>query len=482
MRRREFLKYSGALVVGSSLSLRKAMALTALPLDTLKANLGPRDLMLLPGQPNYDRYNAAFNLRTQLNPQVRVVASSPQAVQNALVWAQKNDIAFAIRSGGHSYEGFSQSRQLVIDTRGLNGLDLSDDKKSISVGAGVALGEVYTKLAASHLAIPAGSCFPVGVSGHTLGGGFGLLSRPLGLACDNVESIEMVDAFGQIRQCNDQENQDLFWALRGGGNGNFGIVTKFKFRTTDINRVTTFSITWNEPLENAIGIIADWQDWLADLSKQITGTLHIDKAARGLFRIHFAGLSIGTQTVLLKSLGALEKISNHDATIKTSPTDFFSSAKHFNGKDSGYESVLMKAKSDYVVKPLSDKGIRALLEGLRDSPVPIAIMCDTYGGAINQIPRNATAFVHRGETKYSIQYYSEWSDEGDTNRRLSALRDLYAKMRPHVSGESYVNYCDLDLGEDFAKAYWAENLPRLKQLKALYDPHGVFKHAQSISL
>lgn len=482
MRRREFLKYSGALVVGSSLSLPKAIAATALPLDTLKANLGPDDLMLLPGQGNYDRYNVAFNKRTLLNPQVRVVASSAQAVQNAFVWAQKNAIPFAIRSGGHSYEGFSQSRQLVIDTRGLDALDIAADGKTITVGAGVGLGDVYKALAPHKLAIPAGSCFPVGVSGHTLGGGFGLLSRPLGLACDNVESIEMIDSFGQIRQCNEQENPDLFWALRGGGNGNFGIVTKFKFRTTDIDRVATFSITWNETIEAAIKVIAAWQDWLGDLSKQITGTLHIDRAAHGQFRIHFAGITIGTQTVLLKSLKALETLSGQDASITSSPTDFLSSAHHFNGKETGYESVWMKAKSDYVAKPLSPQGIRALLEALRDSPIPIAIMCDTYGGMINQIPRDATAFVHRGETKYSIQYYTEWSDQSQTNAHVDAIRALYAKMRSYVSGEAYVNYCDRDLGQDFAKAYWAENLPRLQKIKAQYDPHNAFKHAQSIPL
>jgi len=480
MKRREFLKYSGALVVGSSLSLPKAIAATALPLGTLKSNLGPDDLMLLPGQSNFDRYNVAFNKRTLLNPQVRVVASSAQAVQNAFVWAQKNGIPFAVRSGGHSYEGFSQSRQLVIDTRGLDGLDLESDHKSITVGAGRSLGDVYKKLAPNKLAIPAGSCFPVGVSGHTLGGGFGLLSRPLGLACDNVESIEMVDSFGQIRQCNDQENQDLFWALRGGGNGNFGIVTKFKFRTTDLDHVTTFSITWNESLDSSIKIIAAWQDWLTDLSKQITGTLHIDRAAHGQFRIHFAGISIGTQTALINALKSLKTLSGEDASIVTNPTDFMGSALHFNGKDLGYESVWMKAKSDYVVKPLTTQGIRTLLEALSDSPIPIAIMCDSYGGVINQVARDATAFVHRGETKYSIQYYTEWSDASGTDAHVKTIRDLYEKMRPFVSGEAYVNYCDVDLGPNFAQAYWAENLPRLQKIKAQYDPHNAFRHAQSI--
>jgi FAD/FMN-containing dehydrogenase len=131
---------------------------------------------------------------------------------------------------------------------------------------------------------------------------------------------------------------------------------------------------------------------------------------------------------------------------------------------------------------MTDQGILTLLNGLQKAPVEIAVLCDTYGGAINKVASNATAFAHRGNTKYSIQYYKEWSDPADSDANIAAMQTLYASMRPYVSGAAYVNYCDLDLGDRFAKAYWGDNLPRLMKIKADVDPKNVFKHAQSIPL
>jgi FAD/FMN-containing dehydrogenase len=204
MKRRDFLKVSGGLsahliVGGSLLSIRKAEAQTGLPIAALQALLDPKkDMVLVPTNKDFSKYNRSFNKRTQIAPRVRVVAGSAKAVSTTLLWAASNGLSFAVRSGGHSYEGFSQSPDLVIDVRGMTGIKLATDKKSVSVGSGSSLGSVYKALWPSHLGIPAGSCFPVGVAGHSLGGGFGLLGRPFGLACDSVLSMEVVDASGQI--------------------------------------------------------------------------------------------------------------------------------------------------------------------------------------------------------------------------------------------------------------------------------------------
>ena len=111
----------------------------------------------------------------------------------------------------------------------------------------------------------------------------------------------------------------------------------------------------------------------------------------------------------------------------------------------------MKAKSDYVTDPMTDQGILTLLNGLQKAPGEIAVLCDTYGGAINKIASDATAFVHRGNTKYVMQYYMQWDSAGATNANIAMMRTLYTSMRPFVSGGCYVNYCDLDLGDGYAK-------------------------------
>jgi FAD binding domain/Berberine and berberine like len=492
MQRRDFLKATGGLsaqliVGGSLLSFHKAEADTGLPIAALQAELDPKkDLVLVPASKAYAANNISFNKRTQIAPRVRVVAGSAKAVSSTMLWAGNNGLSFAIRSGGHSFEGFSQSPDLVIDVRGMTTIKLSADKKSVSVGSGSPLGSVYKALASSHLAIPAGSCFPVGVAGHSLGGGFGLLGRPFGLACDSVLSMEVVDAAGQIRNLSEQENPDLFWALRGGGNGSFGVVTNFNFRTSAVNMVAQFRMTWTRTPAQGVKVVQAWQQWLEDLPPAITGTLHLGKAKKaGMVELHFAGLSVQSESKLKVELKRLQTLAGTpDAPFVTTTETFADAATIFNGGKHApaYESIFMKGKSDYVTDPMTDQGILTLLGGLLKAQASMVVLCDTYGGEINKVASDATAFVHRGNTKYVMQYYMQWDTAAASESRIAAMRTLYQSMRPFVSGGCYVNYCDLDLGDGYAKAYWGDNLPRLMKIKAEFDPKNIFRHAQSLPL
>jgi FAD/FMN-containing dehydrogenase len=487
MKRRDFLKVSGGLsaqimVGGSLLSVRQAEADTGLPIAALKAALDPKmDMVLIPVTKTSRQYDISFGKRTQLTPRVRVVAASAAAVSTTILWAANNGVGFAVRSGGHSYEGFSQSPDLVIDVRGMKAIKLSGDRKSVAIGSGSSLGSVYDALASSHLAIPAGSCFPVGVAGHSLGGGFGLLGRPFGLACDSILSMEAVDASGTILTASEQENTDLFWALRGGGNGNFGVVTNFNFRTSSVNMVAKFAITWTKPVVQAVKIVQAWQQWLENVPSSITGTLHLTKAKGGLIQVHMAGLSVQSESSVKAELKRLQSLAGA-ANVSTTTMTFHQAATIFDGREPNPDSVLMKAKSDYVTEPMTGQGILTLLNGLMKAPGEIAVLCDTYGGAINRIAADATAFVHRANTRYVMQYYMQWDNAGATDANIAMMRTLYASMRPFVSGGCYVNYCDLDLGDGYAKAYWGDNLARLMKIKAEVDSKNIFKHAQSVPL
>ena len=487
MKRRDFLQISGGLsahviVGGSLLSIHKAEAQTGLPIAALQALLDPKnDMVLVPADKDFSEYNRSFSKRTQIAPRVRVVAGSAKAVSTTMLWAANNGLRFAVRSGGHSYEGFSQSPDLVIDVRGMTGIKLATDKKSVSIGSGSSLGSVYKALWPSNLAIPAGSCFSVGVAGHSLGGGFGLLGRSFGLACDSVLSMEVVDASGQIRNVSGQENPDLFWALRGGGNGSFAVVTNFNFRSSPVSMVARFGITWSKPIAQAAKIVQAWQQWLADLPPSITGTLHLTKDQGGLIKVHMAGLSVQSESKLKVELKRLQRVAGPADQVSTTTQTFKAAATIFNGGPAD-DSLLMKGKSDYVIDPMTDQGILTLLNGLQNAPGEIFVLCDIYGGAINKIASDATAFVHRGNTRYSIQYYMEWTDPAASDANIAMMRTLYTSMRPHVSGGAYVNYCDLDLGDGYARAYWGDNLPRLMKIKAGVDPKNIFRHAQSVPL
>jgi Berberine and berberine like len=152
---------------------------------------------------------------------------------------------------------------------------------------------------------------------------------------------------------------------------------------------------------------------------------------------------------------------------------------HFSG-GLNYESVYMKAKSDYVLSPLSPSAIASLLDAVAQVPVGgIAVLCDAYGGAISDLAAADTAFPRRGGIQYCIQHFSSWLDPADTPSHIANVTNVYAAMRPYLPGDGYVNYCDLDL-QNFADAYWGANLPRLSAVKKAYDTDNLFHHPQSV--
>jgi len=244
--------------------------------------------------------------------------------------------------------------------------------------------------------------------------------------------------------------------------------------------VAKFAITWNKSVAQGVKIMRAWQEWLEDLPPSITCTLHLTKGKGGLMTLHVAGLSVASETRLRVELKRLQTLAGPAEILSTSTMTFDKAANIFNG--GGPATAFMKGKSAYLTDPMSDQGILTLLDGLQKSPVAIVALCDSYGGAINKVASGATAFVHRGNTRYSIQYVKEWPGAGASAANIAAMRTLYDAMRPFVSGGCYVNYCDLDLGDGYAKAYWGDNLPRLMKVKAQFDPNNVFRHAQSVPL
>jgi hypothetical protein len=453
-------------------SRRAAMAqLPALP------NLPSTDALLLrPGDAQFADYQISFNTRTALTPKLRALCKTAGAVGVMVDWCRSNNLPFALRSGGHSYEGFSQSASVVIDTRLLNAIAVDKATKTATVGAGASLGQVYKAIAARGLAFPGGSCPTVGVSGHVLGGGYGYLARPYGLACDNVLSIDVVDPQGQQVHADAQQNADLFWACRGGGGGSFGAVTGYRLRLLELASVLTFNIKFPQlSLQRAAAIMKQWQAWAPQAPQSIDSNLVIAKDPNGGIVLRCAGQSIGSSKELQRELKFLSSTPPVRRTYLDSITYFAGGQKGWN-----YPSYAMKGKSDYATSPLTDAGLTALMNAVSTS-VGIYVICDSYGGTIANTAADATAFAHRNGTLYCLQYGSDWTSPSDTPRHLSDMRSCYAAMRPYVSGAAYVNYCDLDLA-DWQSAYWGQNLTRLKQIKSSFDPDNVFRHAQSVPL
>jgi FAD/FMN-containing dehydrogenase len=467
-----------AVAAPAILSRRAAAELPQLP------NLPTADALLLrPGDKQFATYQPAFNARTMLTPQLRALCKSAGAVGAMVDWCRSNKLTFAIRCGGHSYEGLSQSASVVIDTRLLSAVacDMNGkiatcgaSAKTATVGAGASLGAFYKVVAPHGLGFPGGSCPTVGVSGHVLGGGYGHLARPFGLACDSLLSVDLIDPNGKPVHADAQQNPDLFWACRGGGGGSFGIATGYRFQLHTVGTVNVFKMTWDglSP-SRAATVMKSWQAWAPQAPVQINSHLTITSSRKGTIDLLCGGQSIGTKAQLQRELKALS------STPRIYPMSYVSSINYFAGAGGWtYASAPMKGKSDYVTSRLSDAGLAALMTAIGKKS-DIYVVCDAYGGTIATPAADATAFAHRKGTLFSMQYAASWTSAKDTPQRLADMREVYAAMRPYVSGAAYVNYCDLDL-PDYQTPYWGANLARLKKIKAAFDPDNVFRHAQSI--
>ena len=459
--------------------LGRAHAQSAFPLADLKASLDPATVRVVsPADADYNRLSRAYNLRTLKRPQAIVLPRTPGGVGPVIVWARSRQVPFSVRGGGHSYEALSLSDSLVVDTRLLNEVRVNASERTVSVGGGATLGQVYQAVGALELAVAGGSCPTVGVAGNTLGGGFGFLARRYGMACDSLVSAEMVDAGGRLLTADVGTNADLFWALRGAGSGSFGVITRFVFRCQAVTQATVFGLTWRLAPMRARALMKAWQSWAPNAPNQVTSILRIAKSGSNTIALRCAGQWAGPAERIEAQLRPLMAVAAPSSGLTKRTTSFLGAIAHFTPPD---EPAFMKGKSDYVAGPMDDAGIDTLFDGLGRLPAnAITVICDAYGGAIADIAAADTAFPHRHGVLFSMQYYAQMSSAA-AGERLAQMRALYAALRPHVSGAAYLNYCDLDL-PDAATAYWGSNLGRLKQVKAAVDAENLFRHAQSVPL
>src|SRR5512132_524959 len=227
----------------------------------------------LPGSPAYQAAPPVFNARFgDLRPSAIVACASPRDVSEAIWFARRHGLELATRAGGHSFAGHSSTRGLLVDVTPMRSVTVAEGVAT--VGAGARLGEVYEALQDHDLTIPGGTCPPVGVAGQTLGGGLGILGRKYGVTSDHLIAAEVVLADGRILQCDDHHDQDLFWALRGAGAGNFGIMTRLVLRAVPAPQTTTnLHLAW--PFAQAAAVIGAWQRWAPTGPDELAASLKI---------------------------------------------------------------------------------------------------------------------------------------------------------------------------------------------------------------
>jgi FAD/FMN-containing dehydrogenase len=455
--------------------------------------------LLRPGQSGYDFAKELFSPQyDSLRPAGVAYCKTNADVAACISFVSRFSLAVRVRSGGHSYGGWSSvTGGLIIDISEMN--SMSFGASSVTVGTGIDLINFYSGLAARGRAVPGGSCPTVGIAGLTLGGGVGVLSRIYGLTCDNLQSLDIVLADGTTATCNHTSNRGLYWASRGGGGGNFGVATSFTFGTHNLSSVVLFALGW--PWSQARSVVKGWQSWAPHEPDALWSNMHLSAAFGGAPSIGVGGSFVGSVAGARAELNKLIHLVGSAPTFESVAENTFLEAMLI---EAGCASVPVPAcdtppggslprvpffaKSDFFTKPLNAAGITALLsgierlQGIRGAAGGAgSIAFDALGGAVNRVKPSATAFVHR-DALWLAQYYTSWnwpgSRTGVTNQR-NWITSYYNAVHPHASGQAYQNYLDPSLS-NFEQAYYGANYARLQMIKSQYDPKSLFTFPQAI--
>jgi FAD/FMN-containing dehydrogenase len=481
--RRELVVRGGRLAgAGAALALGLASdARAGNALDELdRAMRGP---LLRPGQAGYTSARKPWNMRfDDVLPRAVAQPLDTADVQAIVRWTTKHRARLAVRSGGHSYAGLSSTTGLLVDLSRLSAVTLLPGGLA-HVGAGATLGRVYSALwAAGHRTIPAGSCPTVGVAGLALGGGHGFVARAFGLACDSIRALRIVTADGRAQDVSAHSRPGLFWALRGGGGGSFGVVTQLTFATREVGTVTTFAFTW--PWTDAADAIAAWQTFMATAPDALTSSLALRLPSSGdTPTVTVNGMFLGPRNAAVAALATLAAGDPRPATAKIVERTYAQATSYFAGGESDPRRI---AGSSRVARaPLGPRGRDAVVEAVEQRAADSGlrgggIVLFAFGGAVGRVDRRATAYVHR-DARFSLELVGLWTSPsaGVGNANLRWIRDARLALAPFTSGEALQNYADRGLA-GWKRAYYAENLERLVAVKRTVDPTNRFHHAQSI--
>jgi FAD/FMN-containing dehydrogenase len=489
--RRDFLKLASALAffgTGCAVSA-EGEEVDALGADlgdasTFPASVRTSGRLLTPQSATYTAARTVENPRVDVKPALIAICNTEEEVAASVKWARANGRKITVRSGGHNYEGFSMNSDLVIDVSGLKAFKLNAD--TMTIGSGWKQGDLAARLFAArpNTAAVMGSCKTVALSGFSLGGGFGFLSRKHGLGVDNIVSLRVVNADGEVLAVNEKENAELFWAMRGGG-GSFGVVTQIEYRVHTVPAyVTTFHRSF--PIASATTIVPKWFEWVRDMPPELVSIMSMSGSGASA-HVSISGQYLGSPDEFLAAV----KATWGDTFVGNfTKRTFLDAVDHFNGGKVSAKSSRFRARSDYYTKPLNAEGIATITRVLVNNKDPwsLAFLFDSYGPAIRNVEPNAMAFAHRKDILCCMQLYMSWGGtqmgpNANDARAAARIKEIGAVLTSsgNVSGQAYPNYTDTTR-DDWASAYYGQNLPRLQQAKKAYDPTNYFSFAQSIPM
>ena len=436
--------------------------------------------VLAPGSAEYDEARVVWNLLHDRRPAAIVRAANADDVQLAVAFARQADLDIAVRSGGHSLAGYSTGDGVVvIDLRGLRGLHIDPQTRTVFAGAGLTAGQVTAATAEHDLAVPFGDTSSVGIAGLTLGGGIGYLARKHGLAIDHVRSFEVVTAEAELVTASASENADLYWALRGGG-GNFGIVTRFEYDAVPVGETLSGALVLPLSTDVLNGVLKA----AAEAPDELTTITFIMGAPPAPF---IPEELVGTPSVMVTLVWAGD-LAEGQAAIEpfrrlATPIADVVMPMPYPGIYQFTEEGGMPAPNttrSIFADELDDAMIATIVERMSSTETPMAGITQLriFGGEMARVAPDATAFAHR-EAKAMFSVFTIHVDPDKVAEDTAWTEAYFAEVAPAATGV-YVNFLEAEGEDRIRQAYPPATHRRLSEIKARWDPSNVFRLNQNI--
>lgn len=451
-------------------------------LEAFRARL--RGSLCMPGEPGYDHARTIWNGMIDRRPAAIARAAGAADVMRAVQLARDHRLLLAIRGGGHNIAGNAVCEGgLMVDLTPMKSVRIDPVDRTAHVEPGVTLGEFDREAQAFGLATPTGINSTTGIAGLTLGGGFGWISRKHGLTIDNLLSVDVVTAKGDLVRASEKDDADLFWAVRGGG-GNFGVATSFEFRLHPIGPEVLAGLIVH-PFSKAKELLEGYRRAVAKAPDELTCWVVMRKApplpflppeVHGKEVLIFALCHSGDLDEGRKAVAPIQALGAPIADV-VGPTPFVSWQTAFDPLLAPGARNYWKSH-DFV--ELSDGAIQVMLDHVGRLPSPdCEVFIGNLGGAVNRVPTQATAYPHR-DVQFVMNVHTRWSSAGDDKPCIAWARQLFDAITPHATGGVYVNFMPDDESSRVSPGAYGSNYQRLSKLKARYDPSNVFRMNQNI--
>ena len=450
--------------------------------DLQAAVRGP---ILTADSPDYDQVRQVWNKMIDRRPALIVRCTGTTDVVTAVSFCCQNNILLAVRGGGHGVAGNAIcDGGLMLDLSLMKGVYVDTKKRTARAQGGATWGDLDHETQLHGLATPGGVVSTTGIAGLTLGGGYGWLRRKHGLSCDNLVSVEIVTADGQVLTASERENEDLFWAIRGGG-GNFGVVTSFEYQLHRVGPVVNF-VGAMYPIEKTTEILPAWRDYIAQAPPEFSGNCMFwtipevpifppEAHRRGviiLAGVHSGPLDEGTAFVQpLREMAepVLDLSGQLPYAVVQSMFDWISP----KGEVYHYWKSLH-------LNEINEEVIAIVAEQVQDRPAEHTLF-DIWpmGGAVSQVPADATAMGDRS-APYTLVFNTSWHDPAVSDKCIEWTRRFYERVQPYSPGSSYLNFPGFMEEEGLVEKAYGRNYARLAAIKAKYDPGNLFRLNQNI--